>query len=76
MNDRHAKARAAARNPKSTAPTITLDLSREHHEVDRDLVGRFPKAVNLWWELEPDQVSGFVYAGNKVLAKLAHGEAS
>jgi len=62
------------RDPRSDAPELALDLSRPDAAIHRDLRARWPRDPGMWWELEPDSKSGWVYsASNRILAKLVHG---
>ena len=66
----------APRDPRSDAPTLALDLSRADNVIHRDLRARWPRDPGMWWELETDEQSGWVYsASNKILARLVHAEA-
>jgi hypothetical protein len=58
------------RNPRSDAPVIGMDLRRPDEEIHRDLRVRWPSVIDLWWELEEDERSGWVWSHNRVLAKL------
>jgi hypothetical protein len=50
-----------------------MDLSRPTEDIHGDLRARWPRDPYLWWELEPDEQTGWVYShGNRVLAKLVH----
>ena len=59
------------RDLRSTAPELALDLSRPTIVIDRDLRARWP-ADEIWWELELDERSGYVYCGTRILARLVH----
>jgi hypothetical protein len=60
------------RNPRSGAEHLAIDMSKTDVEIQRKLRARWPRVVDLWWELEPDEKSGWVYNGARVLAKLIH----
>lgn len=63
----------APRDPRSEAPHLGMDLSRDTATIHGDLRARWPHASGMWWELDPDETSGWVYAGdNRILAKLVH----
>jgi hypothetical protein len=59
------------RNERAAAPVIGMDLRRKDHEIHRDLRTRWPREPAMWWELETDEKSGWVYNGKgNILAKL------
>ena len=60
------------RNPRSEAEHMSIDMTKPDIEIQRALRARWPRVINLWWELEPDEKSGWVYSGAQVLAKLIH----
>lgn len=60
------------RNPRSEAEHMSIDMTKTDIEIQRALRARWPRVVDLWWELETDQKSGWVYSGARVLAKLVH----
>lgn len=60
------------RNPRSKAEHLAIDMTKTDAQIQRELRARWPRVVDLWWELEPDAKSGWVYSGARVLAKLVH----
>lgn len=60
------------RNPRSKAEHVAVDMTKTDDEIQLALRARWPHADELWWELEPDQQSGWAYSGARVLAKLVH----
>jgi hypothetical protein len=59
------------RDPRAGAPVIGMDLTRSGAEIHSDLRARFPRVIGLWWELEEDERSGWVYDGSShVRARL------
>lgn len=76
--DRAHRASAAIRNGRMSARIVCLDLHRTTDEIQRDLRALWPRAADLWWELDADEGAerrGFVYSGARVLARLVHGKA-
>ena len=64
---------AAPRDSRAVAPVVAMDLSRSTDEIHRDLRTRFPTHPTLWWELEENERSGWVYKSNSsILCKLVH----
>lgn len=63
-----------ARDPRSDAPVVGMDLSRSDEEIQRDLANRFTKQYPFfWWELETDEKSGWVYKkSSHILCKIVH----
>jgi hypothetical protein len=66
----------AVRNGRAAATVLAIDLSRTTEAIHRDLRARWPRVIDLWWELDEgdagDEKSGFVFDGNKILARLVH----
>jgi hypothetical protein len=61
------------RDPRARAPDLAVDLTRPDDAIHRDLRDRWPREVNLWWELDPDERSGWVYGDRmRILARLVH----
>lgn len=59
------------RDPRWDAPVVGLDLRRSIEAIHADLRARYPRVVGLWWELEPDEKSGWVYTGSShIVCKL------
>lgn len=68
VNDQH-----TPRDSRDNATVIYMDLSAPTDEIDRTLHARFEHARGLWWELETDEKTGWVYdASSYILAKLVH----
>jgi len=62
-----------ARDPREDAPVVGMDLSRSTEDIHRDLRKRYPQYPFLWWELETDEKSGWVYqARTKIVCKIVH----
>ena len=67
---------ANVRDPRSAAAEVSLDLSRTDAAIHRQLRARWPLDPHMWWELDHDGKSGWVYsAQNKILARLIHKKA-
>jgi len=60
----------AVRDGLAQAPELAIDLQRPTDAIHRDLRTKWPTVIDLWWELDEDDRTGFVYSGNKILAKL------
>jgi len=61
------------RDPRAQAPVVGMDLSRTTEVIDHDLMQRYPQVRGLWWELEEDEKSGWVYDSRSyVIAQLVH----
>jgi hypothetical protein len=59
------------RDPRAAAPVIAMDLTRPDSVIHADLRDRWPRDPGMWWELETDEKSGWVYnASGRILAKL------
>ena len=61
------------RNARENMPVVVMDLTRQDEAIQRDLRARYPRVIDLWWELEDDEQSGCVYSHSRVLARLQHG---
>jgi len=61
-----------ARNGRNTAPDLVMDLSKSDQEIHRELRAKWPLVIDLWWELEMDERSGWVYNRNRCLVRLVH----
>ena len=55
---------------RDTAPELVIDLRRHDDVIHHELRARWPRVIDLWWELATDERTGFVYNGVRVLAKL------
>lgn len=64
------------KNDRDSAPVIVMDLSRPTAAIHADLRARWPRVVDLWWELETNEQTGWVWDSTRVLAKLQHGLAT
>lgn len=60
------------RNPRSAAEHMSIDMTKTNIEIQRTLRAKWPRVIDLWWELEADEKSGWVYSGARVFAKLIH----
>lgn len=49
---------------RDTAPELALDLSEPDAMIDKRLRALYSKYPGMWWELEPDAKSGYVYSGS------------
>jgi hypothetical protein len=59
------------RDPRSDAPVIVMDLSRNDDAIHRDLRARWPQDPFMWWELDPSEQTGWVYSrSNRILARI------
>ena len=54
---------AAPLSDRDTAPELALDLSEPDVTINKRLRALYPKYPGMWWELEPDAKSGYVYSG-------------
>ena len=48
---------------RDSAPELALDLSEPDAMIHKRLRALYGKHPGLWWELEPDAKSGYVYSG-------------
>jgi len=48
---------------RASAPELVLDLSEPDEMIHKCLRALYPKYPGMWWELEPDAKSGYVYSG-------------
>ena len=61
------------RDPRGDAPVIGMNLFRSTEEINYDLKQKYPDHPYLWWELETDEKTGWVYSSSShILAKLVH----
>jgi hypothetical protein len=61
------------RDARADAPVVCMDLSRATKVIDQDLASRYPQVRGLWWELEEDEKTGWVYDSRSyIVAKLVH----
>ena len=49
---------------RASAPELALDLSEPDAMINKRLRALYPKYPGMWWELDPDAKSGYVYSGN------------
>ena len=49
---------------RDTAPELALDLSEPDTTINKRLRALYAKYPAMWWELEPDAKSGYVYSGS------------
>lgn len=55
---------AAPLSDRDTAPELALDLSEPDATINKRLRALYAKYPGMWWELEPDAKSGYVYSGS------------
>jgi len=61
------------RDSRYSAPVVGMDLSRSTEAIDHDLTQRYPQVRGLWWELETDEKTGWVYDSRSyIVARLVH----
>lgn len=60
------------RDPRWAADIKCLDLGMTDQGIHAALRKRWPGRPALNWELEQDELSGWVYDGNKILCRLRH----
>ena len=49
---------------RDSAPELALDLSEPDATINKRLRALYAKYPGMWWELEPDAKSGYVYSGS------------
>ena len=73
MNQNQAHDPNTPRDPRYQAPVVGMDLSRSTEAIDHDLMQRYPQVRGLWWELEPDEKTGWVYDSRSyIVTRLVH----
>lgn len=58
---RHDPHAAPVRDARDSAPVVVMNLQRSTEELHADLSARYPLYIGMWWELETDEKSGWVY---------------
>ena len=63
MKDFREPVDTAPLSDRATAPELALDLSEPDATINKRLRALYSKHPGMWWELEPDAKSGYVYSG-------------
>ena len=63
MKDLREPADTVALSDRDSAPELSLDLSEPDEMIHKRLRALYPKYPSMWWELELDAQSGYVYSG-------------
>lgn len=64
MKDLRESADTVPLSDRDSAPELALDLSEPDTTINKRLRALYPKYPGMWWELEPDAKSGYVYSGS------------
>lgn len=60
------------RNARAQAPTVALDTTNKDETLQRQIRALYPRVIDLHWELEDGDKTGWIYSGSRVLAKIVH----